>query len=242
MNCRSRKIRSSGRTSGSVEITLPPELHSLEGVSCRLMIRDGVRPEIVLQPDLSMAHAVFEDLWGKLRLGLRESGEIGEFSLADYKLSLFPCNLWQFRPPLSYVDALAVSSERPGPSSDASEALSRLLAGLAVGAAYRLELAGSLALAFGDALAYLITDVSPGLGTDFERGMAHLAFWESCPARPLGSSSDDRVWHWARPGLQRVYEEFVAWQRNPEEYQCARDKWYRGLRIEVGMSIAASEG
>ena len=242
MNCRSRKIRSSGRNSGSVEITLPTELHILEGVNCRLMIRDGVRPEIVLQPDLSMAHAVFENLWDKLRLGLGESGEIGEFSLADFKLSLFPCNLWQPHPPLFYADALSVLSERPGSSSDASEAFSRLLAGLAMGMAYRLGLAGTLVLAFGDALAYLITGVSPGLGTDFERGMAHLAFWENRPARPLGSYSDDRVWIWARPGLQRVYEQFVTLQRNPEEYQRARDKWYRGLRIEVGMSIAAIEG
>ncbi len=248
MNGSSRKIRSSGRTSGSVEITLPLELHVLEGVNCRLMIRDGVRPEIVLQPDLSMAHVVFEDLWGKLRLGLGESGEIGEFSLADYQLSLFPCDLWQFRPPLSYADALTVSSARPGSSSDgatlvaASEALSRLLAGLAVGAAYRLGLAGTLALAFGDALAYLLTGVSPGLGNDFERGMAHLAFGEDRPAGPVGSSLDDRVWRWARPGLQRVYEGFSAWQRNPEENQRARDKWYRGLRIEVGMRITANEG
>jgi len=242
MNGRSRKIRSSGRTSGSVEITLPTELHILEGVNCRLMVRDGVRPEIVLQPDLSMAHVVFEDLWGKLRLGLGESGEIGEFSLADYKLSLLPCNLWQFRPPLCFVDALAVSPGRPGSSSDGAEAFSRLLAGLAVGAAYRLGLVGTLALAFGDALAYLLTSISPGLGTDFERGMAHLAFGENRPAGPLEPFSDDRVWRRARPGLQRVYEEFSAWQRNPEAYQLARDKWYRGLRIEVGMSIAASEG
>jgi hypothetical protein len=242
MNRRSRKIRSSGRTSGSVEITLPTELHVLEGVNCRLMVRDGVRPEIILQPDLSRAHAVFEDLWSKLRLGLGESGEIGEFSLADYKLSLFPCNVWQLRPPLSYADALAASSECPGSPSDAAEALSRLLAGLAVGAAYRLGLAATLALAFGDAVAYLLTGVSPGLGTDFERGMAHLAFGENHPDAPLCLSSDEGVWRWARPGLQRVYEEFSAWQQNPNEYESARDKWYRGLQIEVGMSIAASEG
>lgn len=238
MNSGNRKIRSSGRTSGSVEITLPTELHILESVDCRLTIRDGVRPEIVLQPDLSRAHAVFENLWDKLRLGLGESGEIGEFSLADFKLSLFPCNLWQPHPPLFYADALSVLSERTDSTRDASEALSRLLAGLAMGMAYRLGLAGALVLAFGDALAYLITGVSPGLGTDFERGMAHLAFWENRPARPLGSYSDDRIWNWARPGLQRVLEEFVALQQNPQEYQHARDKWYRGLRIEVGMSMS----
>lgn len=239
MNSGYRRVRSSGRTSGSVEITLPTELHILEGVDCRLTIRDGVRPEIVLQPDLSRAHAVFESLWDKLRQSLEESGDIGEFSLADFKLSLFPSNLWQPHPPLFYVDALTVLSELPDSTRDTSEALSRLLAGLAMGMANHLGLAGALVMAFGDAVAYLITGVSPGLGTDFERGMAHLAFWENRPARPLGSYSDDHVWTWAKPGLQRVFEEFVALQQNPQEYQHARDKWYRGLRIEVGMSIAA---
>lgn len=241
MNCSTRRIRSSGRTSGSIEITLPSELHILEGVSCRLIVRDGVRPEIVLQPDLSMAHAILKDLWEKLRLGLGEIGEISEFSLADYRLSLFPSNHWQFRPPLSFADALSVSSRSGGSPGETSNALSRLLAGLAISAACRLGLAEALALAFGDAVAYLITGVSPSLGTDFERSMAYLAFWENHVMNPLGSPCDDRVWHQVRPKLRRVYEQFHAWQQHPDEYESARDQWYRGLRIEIGTTIPAGE-
>ena len=50
-----RKVRSAGRSSGSIEITLPPEVQELEGIECRLILRDGARPEIVIQPDVSVA-------------------------------------------------------------------------------------------------------------------------------------------------------------------------------------------
>ena len=71
-----RNIRSAGRSSGSVEITLPVELAILEGIACRLSLRDGLVPEIVLQPDLLVVMPVFEKLWSLLRLGLEETGEI----------------------------------------------------------------------------------------------------------------------------------------------------------------------
>ena len=64
-----RNIRSAGRSSGSVEITLPVELAILEGVACRLSLRDGLVPEIVLQPDLLVVIPVFVKLWSLLRLG-----------------------------------------------------------------------------------------------------------------------------------------------------------------------------
>lgn len=103
-----RRIRSAGRTSGSIEITLPTDLQFLEGVECRLMVRDGSCPEIVLQPDLSAAQSLFHTLWQKLRLGLGEIDELGDFSPADFTLALFPPHHWQERPPLACADALAV--------------------------------------------------------------------------------------------------------------------------------------
>jgi hypothetical protein len=258
-----RSIRSAGRTSGSVEITLPSQLQCLEGVECRLMVRDGPRPEIVLQLELSAAQALLHELWQKLHLGLGEIDEVGDFSPADFTLALFPPPHWLDRPPLAYADALAVlrpptTDHRPPtavsgrtavsrqPSAvgggEGTEALTRLLAFLAVAAGYRLGLQGTLALAFGDAVAYLVTGMPAGLGTDSERGMAHRAFWGDGRAQqPLGSPFDDQVWQRARPGLRRVYDQFHTWQENPEAYAAAREKWYRALTVEMGVRVSSVE-
>lgn len=223
-----RRIRSAGRTSGSIEITLPTELGALREVECRLSVRDGPRPEIILQPDLSAPQALFETLWQKLGLGLGEIGEIEDFSPADFTLALFPAPYWQERPPLAYADALAVLSQ------GTSEALARLVCSLAVVAGRRLGLNGTLALAFGDAMAYLLTGAYSGLGTDFERGMAHRIFWgEGYPAEPLSSPLNGWRLEEARPGLRRVYEQFRTWQEDSESYTSARENWYRALKVEL---------
>jgi hypothetical protein len=233
-----RNIRSAGRTSGSVEITLPVQLHVLEGVECRMTVRDGSRPEIVLQPDLSASQLLFQALWERLRLGLGEIDEIGDFSAGDFALALFVPPHWQVRPPLAYIDGLDVLRWRAGQSGRGPEALTRLLASLAVAAGYRLGLKGVLALAFGDAVAYIITGAPAGLGTDFERGMAHRLFWGDGHAQDsLGCPFDNEVWRKARPGFRRVCEQFDAWQATPERCTAAREKWYRALSVDIGMQI-----
>jgi len=237
-----RRIRSAGRTSGSIEITLPAQLQVLEGVKCRLMVRDGPRPEIVLQPDVSAAQALFDALWQKLSLGLGEIDEIGDFSHADFTLAFFPPRHWQERPPLAYADALAILRRRTGQDGREPEALSRLLAFLTVAASYRLGLNGNLALAFGDAVAYLIVGTPAGLGADFERGMAHRTFWgDGRVQQSLGSPFDDQTWQQAQPGFRRVYDQFRAWQEDPEAYASAREKWYRALTLEMGVQASSVE-
>ncbi len=224
-----RNIRSAGRSSGSVEITLPTQLQVLEGVRCRLSVRDGARPEIVLQPDISATQVVFHTLWQRLALGLREVGDIGDFSPADFTLALFPPPHWEERPPLTYADALIVLTQQARSNGPQMEALARLLTFLAAVAGRRLGL-DTLARAFGDAVAHLVTDVVAGVGTDFERGMAVRLFWGDGRRQCLsGSPFEQSVWQEAQPGLQRVYEQFFAWQKAPEDYAAARAKWYRGL-------------
>lgn len=237
-----RRIRSAGRTSGSIEVTLPAQLQILEGVKCRLMVRDGPRPEIVLQPDLSAAQSLFDALWQKLDLGLEEIGDIGDFSPADFTLALFPPRHWQERPPLAYADALAVLRQRSGHEDRGPEALTRLLAFLTVAASYRLGLNGTLALAFGDAVAYLVAGTPSGLGTDFERGMAHRIFWgEGRAQQSLSSPFDDQTWQQAQSGLRRIYDQFRAWQEDSDAYAAAREKWYRALTVEMGVRTSSVE-
>lgn len=230
-----RRIRSAGRTSGSIEITLPARLHVLEGVECSLVVRDGLRPEIVLQPDLSDACVLFGQLWENLRLGLAEVGEIDDFSLSRFTLALFPPAHWRERPPLAYADALAVLQGDRGQDEGGREALTRLLAFLAVAAGHQLGLEGGLAVAFGDAVAYLATGLPAGLGTDFERGMAHRLFWgDSRVPRLQSFPLGEAVWRRARSGLRAVYGRFHTWQTNPASYGADREKWYRALTVEMG--------
>jgi len=207
MNWGNRRIRSAGRTSGSVEITLPAEMQALEGVECRLVLRDGARPEIVLQPDVSVAEAVFAELWERLHIAFAKIGDIGDFSLADFDVGLFPARHWRDKPPLSYQDALVIHRyrqaarpafggemetekqeargmrgrprrEKAGPGRFPPEAgVTHVVTFLAVGAAYRLGLEGRFALAFGVVVGYLVSGMSAGHGADFERDVA-LALFE----------------------------------------------------------------
>jgi hypothetical protein len=237
-----RKIRSAGRTSGSIEITLPTQLHILEGIECRLTVQDGLQPSIMLQLDLSKARVFFREMWQKLRLGLSDVDDIGDFSPANFMLTLFPPPHWQERPPLVYADALAVLGQRAGQNDHDPQSLARLLAGLTTGAGYRLGLKGALALAFGDAVSYLITGTPVGLSSAFERGMACRVFGSSEHTPQLvGSCLDNQLWQQARPELRRVYDQYQTWQSNPETYITAQKKWYHALEVELGAPVFSVE-
>lgn len=225
-----RRIRSAGRSSGSIEVTLPATLQDLEGVQCRLLVRDGPRPEIVLQPDLSAAQLIFGELWAHLRSGLSDVDDLGELSLSDFSLALFAGGAWADRPPLACADALAAGRQRTGGTNH--DAIGRLVAALAVVAGRRLGLRSPLDLAFGDAVAHLLGGGSPGLGSDFERGMAHQRF--AAAGGALGSDPlTPRLWQQARPGLRSIVEQFLRWQADPPAYHAARERWYRALTMEL---------
>ena len=243
-----RKVRSAGRTSGSVEITLPVEVQLLEGIECDILLRDGVTPEIVMQPDLTVAQGLFIELWHMLRVGLGAVGDIGDFSLDDFSVGLLPPRYWHDRPPLSYQDALEIQSclgrELPSEQIQQSGALHRLVTFLVIGAAFRLGLKGRLAVSFGDAVAYLVTGVSGGHGSEFEQQAALEAFGQGklLTAGRAEALSIDTEWQGARDGLARVHSMFADWQERPEEYQTAKERaWRRAIRVEAGTSISTVE-
>jgi hypothetical protein len=228
MNFGSRRIRSAGRTSGSVEVTLPPQLHSLLEIECRLLLRDGVCPEIVLQPDLSAAHGLLPRLWRQLQAALAPIGEAGDFDPGAFTLALFPPRHWQQRPPLAYADALAVL--RCGP--EAREALSRLLTSMAVVAGARLGLGEPLAPAFGDTVGFLVTGAGALAGFECERGLALRLFGERIPAQEAELPPPERLLGRAAPGIARVWEQFADWHAHPERHAAARQRWHRALMME----------
>ena len=230
----SRKIRSAGRTSGSIEITLPVKLQNLLGVSCQIELRDGLRPEIVLQPNFADVQGVMRLIWGKLGISLREIGDIGEFKLGDFTVSIFPHQFWKDRPPLSYADALSTLNAWRTKEECRHEGFCRLLAFMAVRAGLLLGLADEFSLAFGDAISFLVSGQTIGLGTDFERGMAYRLFGEE-EYQQLRNEDllKEDTWKAMGKGFRRVFDQFFLWQDALEVYEEDRNNWYRALSFEM---------
>lgn len=182
-----RRIRSAGKASGSIEVTLPPELSALENISCRVLVRDGARPEIVLQPELTPAALVFGRIWSRFRNLLVLAGDIGEFPASEVDAVLLPTAETQpnstARPTLVYAYALQIGREAisnwPTNGADFTMKASahersidfdRVLVGavrpLAIVAGRRLGLYGTFALAWGQTLVTLaVSDSAAVLDT-----------------------------------------------------------------------------
>ncbi len=228
-----RKIRSAGRSSGSIEITLPAQLQELEGVECRLIVRDGPHPEIVLQPNLTAIHRLFQDIWRKLALGMSGIDEIGDFALGDFTLTLLPTRHWAERPVLAYSDGFALLGQRAKRGDRVPEALPRLWTALAAVAGQRLGLRAPLDQAFGDAVAHLLTGDTARPGNEFECGMAYQVFHSANGAPTPGLTLNEGTLQQAQAGLRRVFDQFQLWQDQPLAYSTARERWYRALSIEM---------
>ena len=227
-----RKVRSAGRSSGSIEITLPPEVQELEGIECRLILRDGARPEIVIQPDISVAQTVFAELWQKLRTAFSAIGDIGPFDMADFTVSFLPPRHWSERPPLSYRDALALHRAQHAEAELDLGGYSHVITFLSVGAAHRLGLRDRYALVFGVIAGYVVSGINAGNGADFEQDVAlQLLGQGAAPGvAPLselfGSGHLTGRWEAAQTGFGRIFAQVYAWQQQPELYEASRRRWW----------------
>lgn len=238
-----RNIRSAGRNSGSVEVTLPVDLAILEGVSCRLYLRDGLDPEIILQPDLRAVMPLFEKLWALLRLSLEEVDEIGDFTEADFCFGLFPTPKLGAQPPLAYADALLLHRSLGDGGAAAPhtlEAFARIVESMTAVAARRLGLPNDFVAAFANHVAYLISGEAIGARDAFARslaaqlpGLPQDVGW--CRETPLNKDS----WRRAKAGLAKVYSQFLSWGNDPTAFAKDRMLWYRAHRFECHAGAAA---
>lgn len=240
-----RNVRSAGRGSGSVEITLPVELAVLEGATCRFELRDGLAPEIVLLPDLRFLVPIFETVWARLGLGLELVGEIGEFSEGDYVLGLFPSAGAMGRPGLAYADALLVERDlRPGDRTAieerirALEAFARVIESMATVAGARLGLSTAIAALFGNQIAFVVTGAPIGAVDAFARSSLSDVSAEVgwCRSNPLGEAS----WVSAQTRLAGVYDRFAAWDGDPATMAKERELWYRARRFETHVQTVGA--
>jgi len=241
-----RNIRSAGRSSGSVEVTLPVELAVLEGIPCRLYLRDGLAPEIVLQPDLQAIMPVFEKLWDLLRLGLEEIDEIGDFAEADYGFGLFRASKLGAMPSLAYADALLIHRNL-GAAVEAAphvlEAFARIIESMAAIAGGRLGLSNERAALFGNQVATLVSGEMIGARDAFARSLASQS--SSTPEdvgwrRNIPLSTDN--WRRAQSALMRMYDQFRSWDNEPAAFTKERELWYRARRFEAHTSLSQTHG
>ena len=227
------RIRSAGRTSGSIEITLPPALQAFTGLGCRMVVRDGLQPEIVLQPDLAKTRSLLEALWRKLSLALGAPDLADDFTPGAFALTLLPPRHWQRGLPLAYADILCLARSSEDWNENDQQALARILSVLTAAIGQALGLQKTFAFAYGDAVAFVVTQVTAGFGTDFERSMAaDFSRQARLSRRPVISPLEEAFWLECEPALRRIFRQFLFWQENPAQYDTARQQWYRALQCE----------
>ena len=236
-----RIIRSAGRNSGSIEITLPVRLMVLQGVMCRIELRDGIAVEVVLHPDFNALLPVFDAAWSLLAQSLKTVDDIGEFWEGDYVLGLFPETQQSDRPILAYADALAVQCSyngddqgKPGTIRPVLEAFSRIIESLATVVGLRLGLSAQTAAMFGNQLAFAASGAATGIIDAFARGSILDASAEVgwCRDRPWA----EETWITAQPRIESILDRCVAWDKEPGLFAAQRQLWYQARRLETRHS------
>lgn len=233
-----RIVRSAGRNSGSIEITLPVKLLVLQGVMCRVELRDGIAAEVVLHPDFSPLLPLFDKVWSLLGLTFKTREDIGEFWEGDYILGLFPEMSQSGRPILAYADALAIQESSHGIGEVCSsgtekilEPLARIIESLATVAAIRLGLSVQTAAMFGTQLAYAASGVATGTIDAFARGslLDATAKIGWCRDHPWA----DETWIAAEPMIESILDQCLDWDKEPGLLARNRQLWYQAHRLET---------
>ena len=229
-----RSIRSAGQGSGSVEVTLPPAFRGLAGLACRVALRDGLRPELVLQPDLTAARAAFARAWALLSEALGIEGHA--LPLAECAITLWPAaEAPGAMPRLAWADGLALA----GPAPHAASALARSVAALAQLSAHRRGIAPGLAADFGAACGHALGGivVHPAMQAACDIGAALLAGGGLGPEAALVLAAEDAGGDAFRdaalPRLRLLADQHLEWTDDPARHASVLVAWRRGVALEL---------
>ena len=207
-----RQIRTAGRGSGSIEVTLPSVLRSLVGLSCRVTLRDGARPDIVLQPDLRQAHAAFVSVWRAMAgTLLGPSEELPPFPVASFGFGLQHRDGSADVPFLCWHDGLALASALLPPP----QAVSRVVAALGQALAAELAITPYFAADFGAACGFLAGGVAPSFDGQAVCDRVAAALPGVSRAVRCGDVRDDAFWIATAPLLLAVAKLFRDWAVEP---------------------------
>jgi hypothetical protein len=232
-----RQIRTAGKGSGSVELTLPGELRHLVGLPCRITLHDGVRPDIVLQPDLTSAFNALSAVWHSLALtlsGAAGARETGRFPAAAFTFGLQPRAGDTNTPYLSWQDGIAIAAGQRDPGATA-----RSIAACAMQYAGEIDIATVRAAPFGAVCGYLACGVlaCPQWQEPCDIAASELAasgVWQPGAAwRALPDARVERFWPVLAPALAATARLFAGWNRPDAEYAALCAAWRRGRSIEL---------
>jgi hypothetical protein len=244
MDLGARHIRTAGKGSGSIELTLPAALRDLVGLRCRVFLRDGFRPDIVLQPDLAAAQAAFETIWREMAACLplpqaRGTQYAPPMPQGAFLFGLHPrMGADAAAPFLAWRDGIKLAA---GHKVDAA-ALSRVIASFGHAMAGGLDIGPGLAAGFGAACGYLVTGVAPAPDWQEPCDVAAAclrplgapgAAWLAASGREPAGAPIAALWVHAAPVLGATSELFQAWTETPATHAHQRAAWRRGRGIEM---------
>ncbi len=237
MDLGTRQIRTSGKGSGSIELTLPSDLRDLVGLPCRVLLRDGLRPEIALQPDLGRAVAGFTRVWQAMLAAILPDRADQPLQLGAFVLGLQPGMSGGDRPYLCWRDGLVLMG---GPPHDRL-VVARTVASFAQSLAATWAIAPGLAGEFGAACGLLATGQIPSPGSQQICDLVATSLPEArCPqaasilADPVGEgAAGAEFWQRATAPLCAAIDLFIGWTANPSDLATLRAAWQRGFSIEL---------
>lgn len=213
MDLGTRQIRTAGKGSGSIELTLPAELRDLVGVPCRVTLRDGSRPDIILRPDLARAQQAFAALWQPMTHALLAEGAT-PFPAAAFTFGLTPRS-GQDAPYLCWRDGLVLA----GPAPFEADAVCRTLGAFAQAMAPASGIAPALSAGFGAVCGTRLTGTEPEPEVQEACDIAALHLPEEHP--PLTAAAhtlDHRFWTLAEPMLRAIAGLFAAFSADPANH------------------------
>ena len=217
-----RQIRTAGKGSGSIELTLPADLRDLVGLPCRIILRDGSRPDIVLQPDLQTAHRAFSGLWRAMAATLlHDDAGPPALPLAAFGFGLQQRTGIGGMPFLCWRDGLALAAPPPHEAG----AVSRTVAAFGHILAATLGIDPALASAFGAVCGYLLSGVPAIFDAQEACDLAalHLGLLNVAPPlTPASDTTDSAFWHLAAPLLSAAADLFVDWTTDPSGHPTLR--------------------
>lgn len=237
-----RHIRTAGKGSGSVELTLPGALRQLVGLPCRIVLQDGAQPDIIVRPDLSPALAAFGDVWRALALVFAADRPCpgGEpFPAHGFSFGMATRGMEKAGPYLCWQDGLALATAA-GPAAAAGAAAARATAACAAQLAPDLGIEAGLAADFGAVCGFYISgDIACA---DWQEAcdiaaseLAQSGLWRPGAAwrAHAGRIAAPALWADAGAGLVAIAHLFAAASQPGARYAALRRAWRRGRSIEL---------